>query len=165
MIDCFNCPITDVRLQPTVRLHCLITTVQREKWNIKQLMHQLHLRKLWWLWLVLLAHNPHSKFIIAESTKQHCYYFAGVCHCVCFQTRGSGRDIIWPADHEENGRQSPYHMQVDSPSWWMDRRRQLSQAWLIWVNNRLSLTSKNRLNFISPTDENQVVILEGELKS
>ena len=29
----------------------------------------------------------------------------------------------------------------------------------------LILTSKNRLNFISPTDENQVVILEGELKS
>ena len=29
----------------------------------------------------------------------------------------------------------------------------------------LILTSKNRLNVISPTDENQVVILEGELKS
>ena len=25
----------------------------RSKWKIKQLMHQSHLRKLWWLWLVL----------------------------------------------------------------------------------------------------------------
>ena len=31
MIGCFNCPITGVRLQPTVRLHCPMTTVQNKK--------------------------------------------------------------------------------------------------------------------------------------
>ena len=30
MISCFKCPITGVRLQPTVRLHCRITNVQNE---------------------------------------------------------------------------------------------------------------------------------------
>ena len=33
MIGCFNCPITGVRLQPTVRLHCPMTTVQNKKAN------------------------------------------------------------------------------------------------------------------------------------
>ena len=42
MIGCFNCLITGVWLQPTVRLHCPITTVQK----MKQLMHWSHLRKL-----------------------------------------------------------------------------------------------------------------------
>ena len=30
MIGCFNCPITGVRLQPTVKLHCPITTLQTD---------------------------------------------------------------------------------------------------------------------------------------
>ena len=31
MIGCFNCPITGVRLRPTVRLHCPITILQKNK--------------------------------------------------------------------------------------------------------------------------------------
>ena len=37
---CFNCPITGVHL------HCPVITVQSDSWFIKQLMQQLHLRKL-----------------------------------------------------------------------------------------------------------------------
>ena len=44
MIGYFNCPIT---------VNCPITTLQNDKWIIKQLMHQSHLRKLQWLWLKL----------------------------------------------------------------------------------------------------------------
>ena len=33
MIGCFNCPITGVRLRPTVRLHCPMTTVQNKTAN------------------------------------------------------------------------------------------------------------------------------------
>ena len=46
LIDFFNCPITGVQLQPTVQLHCLITTLQNNLWKTKQLLHQSHLRKL-----------------------------------------------------------------------------------------------------------------------
>ena len=44
MIGYFNCPIT---------ANCRITALQNDKWKIKQLMHQSHLRKLQWLWLKL----------------------------------------------------------------------------------------------------------------
>ena len=33
MIGCFNCPITGVRLQPTVRFHCPMTIVQNKAAN------------------------------------------------------------------------------------------------------------------------------------
>ena len=52
MIGCFNCVITGVWLLPTVRLHCLIATLQNDLWKIKQLLHKSHLRKLQWVWLI-----------------------------------------------------------------------------------------------------------------
>ena len=45
MIDCFNCPITGVRLQPTPRLLCPIAIAQNKYSKMKQLLRQLHLQK------------------------------------------------------------------------------------------------------------------------
>ena len=42
MIRCFNCPITGVRLQPTVQLQ--LYRMRSKK--LKQLMHQSHLKKV-----------------------------------------------------------------------------------------------------------------------
>ena len=35
--------------------NCPITTIQNDKWKIKQLIHQSRLRKLQWLWLLLVS--------------------------------------------------------------------------------------------------------------